>query len=165
MIDSKGRISFFRIALIGALIGGVLLVGGILTLTNDTNSRRSPLNIEAYPNAELWGSPVEESTTRRVFFRARGATPEQVVAFYQTQLDQFTSDGTRCVRTPATGTIPVDPAIFNSVPYKYDCLFDRSGVNATQYTRVTIYPGSESTDPFFDTADSTVINYEQVWQP
>ncbi len=164
MFDSKGKLSLFRVSIIGAVIGGILIVGGILTLNNDTNSRRTPLNIEPYVNAELWGAPTESGTRRTIFFRARGATSEQVVAYYQEQLANF-SDGERCVRTPATGSIPIDPNVPNSIPYKYDCMFDRSGVNSTQYTRVTIFPGVPSTDPFYDSSDSTVINYEQVWQP
>jgi hypothetical protein len=164
MLDSKGRISIFRVSVIGAVIGAVLIIGGILSFNNDINSRRTPLNIETFVNAELWGAPREQGTTRTVFFRARGATVEQVVAHYQQQLTAFET-GQRCVRTPGTGEIPVDPTLPNSVPYRYDCMFDRSGVNSTQYTRVTIYPGIANDDPFFDTSDSTVIAYEQVWQP
>jgi hypothetical protein len=93
-------------------------------------------------------------------------SPDQVVAFYQQKLNEFSNNsGERCVRTPASGDQIVDPDIPNSVPYKYDCMFDRSGVNTTQFTQVTIFPGSRSSDPFYNSEGMTVIHYQQEWQP
>ncbi len=155
-----------RVAIIAAVIGVILVIGGFITYNNEVQSRRVPLEVEPYPNAQPWGVPVERSSTVRSFFYlVENATVEQVVLYYEGLLSQFDTSTVRCVRTPAVGEIPIDPNVPTSVPYKYDCLFDRSSFNATQYTQITIFPGRESSDPFYDNEGKVVINYQQVWQP
>lgn len=155
-----------RLAVIAAIIGVVLVVGGIITFNNDIQSRRTPLNVDPYPGAVPWGQTVEmTSTSRSFFFLVEDATVEQVVLYYDGKLSEFDNSAARCVRIPSVGEIPIDPSIPDSIPFKYDCIFDRSGLNSTQYTQITIFPGRESNDPFYDNAGKTVINYQQVWQP
>lgn len=166
MKKSSG-ISLLKVAIFGAVIGVFFIVGGIFTLANEQNSRREPLNIEPFPNAELWGDPISRTaTSREIFFKVGGASVEDVVEFYQQSLNEFNSHTSeRCVRTPATGNMPVFQNVPNSIPYRYDCMFDRSGMNSTQFTQVTISPGTRNADPFYNVEGMTVIQYQQEWQP
>lgn len=164
MLDRNGRLSIFRVAIVGALVGAALIIAGIVSLNNDQNSRRYPLVVDPYPGATLWGELINDSPTNvRYFMLAPDINPEQVAAYYQQKLSEF-APGERCVRTPAQGELPVNPSLSNSVPYRYDCIFDRSGRSATQYTRVTIFPEMPDMDPSPDD-NNTIINYQQVWQP
>ncbi|MDX2160757.1 MAG: hypothetical protein SF162_05480 [bacterium] len=165
MFDKRGRLSLFRVAVLGAVIGAVLIGFGIVALNNDQNSRRSPLLVEPYPGSEQWGELVQETATNvRFFLRARNIAPEQVAAYYQTRLSDF-ANGERCVRTPADGSLPTNPDQPNSIPYRFDCMFDRSSRSATQYTRVSIFPEMPGMDPYTDETNNTIITYQQVWQP
>ncbi|MFN8529950.1 MAG: hypothetical protein U0670_15220 [Anaerolineae bacterium] len=165
MFDKNGRLSVFRVAVIGAIIGIVLVGGGILSLNNDQNSRRTPLVIDPYPGATLWGELVNDAPTSvRFYMRALGTAPDQVVSYYQQKLTEF-APGETCVRVPAVGELPVDPNIPNSVPYRYDCMFDRSSRNSTQYTHVSIFPEQPAMDPYRTDHNNTIITYQQVWQP
>ncbi len=166
MFDKRGRLSIFRIAVIGAIIGVVLIVGGLLALNADQSSRRGPLIVDPYPGAQIWGEAIEDSPTNVSYFmRVVNTSPDQVMQYYQTELTTFAS-GDRCVRTPGSGELSVDPSQPNSIPYRYDCMFDRSSRNATQYTRVSIFPEMPGMDPYNDDDENnTIIHYVQVWQP
>ena len=164
MFDGRGRLSIFRIAIIGAVIGIVLIIGGVFALNADQNSRRGPLIIDPYPGAVIWGDPHDESDSSVSYYmRVPDAPPETVAQYYQQRLADFSS-GERCVRTPGQGDMPVDPSQPNSIPYRYDCLFDRSSRNATQYTRISIFPEMPDMDPYTNFT-GTIIYYIQVWQP
>lgn len=155
-----------RIAIIAVIIGAVLIIGGIITYQTDLNSRRSPLNIDPIPGAESYGNAVSDRSNDRTFyFRVPDLTVDQVVAYYQGKLSEFSGGITRCVRTPSQGEVPLDPNVEDSIPFRFDCLFDRSGIGTTQYTNVRIFPGLPNEEPLLNNFGYTVIGYQQVWQP
>lgn len=167
MLNRKGGISVIRIGLLAGLIGLLVIGIGVVAFFTDQNSRRAPLNIDPPPGAEPWGSPrISAPTARSVFFRVPASVPEDVIPYFQERMDQhYGGTGEQCIRIPPTGNAPLDPNNPNAIPYQYICMFDNSGMGATQFTRVVIYPGFFNADPFYNAEGSTVIEYEQEWQP
>ena len=102
-----------------------------------------------------------------MFYKIAGSSPEQVTEYYQQRLSDHTGGAAdeRCLRFPATGDFPRDPNTQNYVPYFFTCMFDRSNLNATQFTKVIIRPGMPHPDPALDSEGFTVVQYEQQWQP
>ncbi len=163
--EKKGGWSLIKIGLLAGLVGIVLVIAGFSAFYFDQQSRRSPLNIELFPGATDWGSSRVSSNYRNLFYRVPGVDPAIVADYYQQQMAAFNgSSAERCVRTPPTGENPIIAGFPNAIPYQYVCLFDRSGIGASQYTRVVIYPGVYNADPNMNAENSTVIQYEQTWQ-
>jgi hypothetical protein len=165
----RGRRGFplFRTILLVALVGLVLIGGGVASFLADQQSRRQPLEVSLYPGAERWGQdPAQTETSRSVFYRVAGASVETVANFYQDALIQHNgSSEERCVRIPAEGQFPPEELQPGFVPYYFKCLFDRSGLGTTQYTEVIIMPGLPSSNPEYNTEGMTVVRYNQTWQP
>jgi hypothetical protein len=165
MYNKRGELSIVRIGVIAGIIGIVVIGVGIASFFFDQRSRNAPLEVALYPNAETWGERDVRPTSRRVFYRVPEVAPQQVADYYQQKLSEHSGNQDRCVRLPEAGENPIDPSNPFSIPYQFVCLFDRSSFQATQYTRVVIYPGTANPDPFLDSEGYTVIEYEQVWMP
>lgn len=164
MYNRKGEISIIRIGVIAGIIGLLLIAAGVITVLGDQASKRQPLDIEPYPNAQYWGTSDERPSSRNVFYRAADS-PEAVAAYYQQKMnDHYGSRDQGCVRLPPQGTTPGSDSDPNIVAYQYICMFDSSGFRTSQYTRVLIYPGRASPDPYYNAQGLTVIKYEQQWQ-
>ncbi len=165
MYNKRGELSIVRIGVIAGIIGIVVIALGIASFFFDQRSRNAPLDIAVYPNAEAWGQRDVRATSRRLFYRVAEVSPQQVADYYQQRLNEYSGGQERCVRLPESGENPINPNNPFSIPYQYRCMFDRSGFQATQYTRVVIYPGTANPDPFLNSEGYTVIEYEQVWMP
>lgn len=165
LVGRDGDISLFRVGALIAVLGVLLLVGGVAAYFIDQNSYRTPLEVAVFPSADVWGSVRELSTSRRTVYLVDDASTDQVVDFYQQRLSQQGGAEDRCVRTPDVGTSPAaatDPTI---APYTVRCLFQRSGLGVSQQTLVTIQPGVRGTDAETNTSGKTVIEHFQSWQP
>jgi hypothetical protein len=166
MFNRRGELSIFRVGLVVGIIGFLAIGAGVIAFLTDQASRQVPLDIALYPNAQPWGTAEARGASRKLLFRVAGANPDDVARFYQQQMNEFygNSDFT-CVRTPASGEARPERGVPNPIPFQFACLFDRSGFNSTQFTRIVIYPGQPHPDPFLNAEGFTVIVYEQVWQP
>lgn len=187
LTNRDGSISVFRISIIVGVIGALLVGFGILAFNLDQQSRRAPLMIELPSGASQWGAPDITGVTRRyVYHRLPGGDLETVAQYYDQKMAEHygvsagASDRERCQRVPPIGeytNIPDeergnDGNTFDerfepneSIPVFFRCLFDRSGLNSTQWTQVTIYDGLNSADPNKNAFGDVVIVYEQAWQP
>jgi hypothetical protein len=183
LTDSKGNLSFIRLSILIAVIGAVFLGGSVMTFLADQQSRRAPLHVELPGGAQPWGAPGQTRPGQQVvFYRVPGGDPAAIASFYDGKmLEHYGSsvgDQNRetCVRTPPVGQYTNDPNDKENVyasnyvpgpefpPYYWKCMFDRSGLNATQDTLVTIFPGARTDDPVTNSEGSVVIRYEQHWQ-
>lgn len=164
-----GKLSFLRLGILGALIGILVIVAGLILFFIDRASHQVPLDIDPYPGAQrLDGQLTRANNIRSIYFHISGASADDVAAYYQQKLDQFygnnSNDQSRetCVRNPRFENFPeFDEGVEGVVPYEYRCVFDRSGLNISQYTQVTIQPGIEATG----TEGLVVVEYTQYWQP
>jgi hypothetical protein len=165
LFGRDGDISLFRVGTVIGVVGVLLLVGGVAAYFIDQNSYRSPLAVDPYPGAEVWGNVREQGSSRVALYLVDNATTDEVVAYYQQRLDEYSDGEDMCVRTPATGVSPdsaTDPTI---APYTVRCLFQRSGLGVSQQTIITIQPGVRGTDAQTNTSGKTVIEHRQSWQP
>ena len=165
LIGSDGEISLFRVGSLIAVIGILLVAGGVAAYVIDQNSYKVPLEVDPFPGADVWGTPREQGATSRTVYRIDSASTDDVAAYYSQKLQAFSSGDQGCVRTPLQGTFPgadSDPSV---VPYMYKCLFQRSGLGVSQETLVTIEPGVFNQDAQLNTQGSTVIEHSQRWQP
>lgn len=166
MRKSDGGFSIIRVGIIAAIIGVLIIAGGALSFFIDRASRQTPLEIELYPGAAMWGTRAYSNTAQSVYYQVTNASPEQVKDFYQQKMNQFYSGDESpelrsCKRNPSSGNFQeYDRGQPDIVPYQWSCMFDRSGFQITQSTRVNIQPGIESNG----TAGITIIEYDQVWQ-
>jgi hypothetical protein len=164
-MNRRGGIPIVRLGLGAGLIGALLVGLGVAAYLADQSSRRTPFDIPLYPSAEAWGTGEVTQGSRELFYRVANASPEQVVGYYQQKMvEHYGNNQEHCVRMPPTGEAPTSADVPNFIPFKYTCLFDNSGINSSQYTRVEIYPGSYHEDPFMNSQGQTVILYEQHWQ-
>ncbi len=158
--------SLFRVGTLIAIVGVLLVVGGIAAYFLDQNSYRAPLDVEPFPGAESWGLVRETGSTRRLVFRVNTATPEDVASYYDQKLREFdgaASEG--CQRVPSFGELESAQNDPTAVPYWYKCLFQRTGLRTSQLTTITIQPGIFNEDPEMNTEGMTVIEHSQRWQP
>jgi hypothetical protein len=168
MTNRKGGISVIRVGSIAAVIGVLLVVGGIISFMVDQSSYRVPLEVPPYPNAVPWGGErMRSDTWRYVYYQAPNVTPEEVMDYYNGKMREYYGSGQDaddCNRYPPEGTFP-DADQPGVLPYQFICLFQRNGLGAIQTTKVTIQPGVYNEDPALNTQGMTVIEYEQQWQP
>jgi hypothetical protein len=155
-----GNISIIRVGTLAALLGVVLVVGGIVLFYLDRAAHQVPLDLEAYPGAVQVGVANRSDVSRSVVFEIKNATAEDVSAFYQQKMNQFYGNSEEtCKRFPQAGNYPdYDRGVPDVIPYYFACLFDRSGFQITQYTRVNIQPGIK------EYVGSVVVEYDQNWQ-
>lgn len=163
-VGRDGSISLFRTGTLIAILGILLVVGGVAAYFLDQNTYREPLEVEVFPGAENWGVVRETGTSRRSLFLVSGASPEEVAAFYEQKLRALDGEQ-RCQRIPSIGSVPSAANDRTVVPYWYICLFQRSGLGVSQNTTVTIQPGVFNADPAMNTEGKTVIEHSQRWQP
>lgn len=165
-MNRRGGPSIVRLGLIAGLIGLLLMGVGVAAFFIDQSSRRQPFEVAPFPGAEAWGTGVVTETSRELFYKVTTASPDEVARYYQQKMvEHYGNDQEHCVRMPPTGEAPTSPNVPNFIPFQYICLFDNSGLNTTQYTRILIYPGSYNDDPFMNSQGQTVILYQQQWQP
>ncbi|MBZ0299235.1 MAG: hypothetical protein K8J31_05835 [Anaerolineae bacterium] len=164
IVGKDGDISLFRVGTLVAIVGIVLVVGGVAAYFLDQNSYRVPLDVEPYPGAESWGNIREAGATRRLVFLT-SATPEEVAAYYDEKLRALDGAEQGCERIPASGEVAAAATDRTVVPYWYKCLFQRTGLRSSQLTTVTVQPGVFSADPDLNTEGKTVIEHSQRWQP
>lgn len=162
----QSGVSVVRIALIIGILGVVIILGwSVWFFGFDQASRRQPFEVQVYPGAEYWGENEVLTGSRNLFYRTQDL-PEAVANFYQDKLNEHYGNRQEiCVRIPPEGVMPGSENDATQLPYQFTCVFDRSGFNATQYTQVIIHPGRFNSDPFLNAEGTTVIKYEQIWQP
>lgn len=162
ILGRDGNVSFIRVGTIAAILGLLVIVGGIAFFFVDRAQHQRPYDIDPYPGATLWFSKPLTGNSRQVVYRVQGATPDEVAAYYQQKLTQLSgSDGDPCLRFPSVGNYDgFDKGDKSSIPFRYSCMFDRSGFQISQYTRVNIEPGVEANN----SVGMVVIENEQYWQ-
>ena len=164
-MTKRGGISIVRLGLIAGLIGLLLVGAGVASFYADQSSRRAPFEPPLYPGAEAWGTGTVTQTSRELFYRIPDVGAEEVAQFYQQKMaEHYGNNQEHCVRMPPAGQAPTSASVPNFIPFQYTCVFDNSGLNSSQYTRVLIYPGTYSDDPFMNSVGQTVVLYEQHWQ-
>lgn len=162
--DRNGNLSIIRVGTLAAIIGVLFVVVGVVLFSLDRASHQVPLDIDAYPGATLWYQTPTSNTSRSVVYQIKDATADQVAEFYQNKMNAFNGAGdtSTCVRLPSTGNfVEFDRGQKDVAPYQYSCMFDRSGFQISQYTRVNIQPGIASNQ----TEGMVIVEYEQNWQP
>jgi hypothetical protein len=171
-----GKISLLRLGTLAALLGIVFVIIGLITFFIDRSSHQVPLDIAAYPGAQPAGEQARAATIRSVYYVIPGATADDVATYYQQKLDEHYGNNAtdpereQCERFPPD----YDPGIESDSdffpeyldgapevpPFRYICLFDRSGLYISQFTKVTIEPGI----PANEQDGMVVVEYEQTWQ-
>jgi hypothetical protein len=159
--NRKGGFSLIRIGIIAGIAGFAIIALAVLAYLGDQQAKRGPFEIAPYPNAVQWGTSDVRETSRNVFYRVAD-TPENVVSYYQTKLNEH-DRGENCIRIPATGTAAGSENDPNVAFYVYRCMFDNSGFNTSQYTQVDIMPGRANDDPFYNAEGLTVVKYVEHW--
>lgn len=165
MSRRSGGFSLFRTGTLIAILGILLIVGGVAAYFLDQNSYRVPLDVEVFPGVQSWGTIRETNASRRSLFLASGASPEEVAAFYEQKLQAQDGADQKCQRIPSIGEVAAAATDNSVVPYWFVCLFQRSGIGVSQVTTITIQPGVFNTDPNLNTQGMTVIEHNQRWQP
>lgn len=162
--DKRGKLSVVKTGLFFMGLGLLFVFGSAAYVAIETESARSPLHIPIPEGAENWAVETHgDRAFQESFFKIFTTDVEGVVGHYQQQADQFGSE--RCKRLPPNGDFPDYDPEEGTVPYIWQCLFERANVpGVSQTTQVTIQPGIKNEDPFLDTEGYTVIQYEQHWQ-
>lgn len=166
VLGKDGRFSFVRVGTIIAVLGVLLIIGGVVTFFVDQAARSTPLEIELFPGAEYYGQTEFSAVARRLFYRVSGVETEAVAEFYQDKLTEFNDEANQnCVRIPSGDAIYPDYERGNGkIPYQFKCLFDNSGFNTRQVTEVTIHPGIYDPDPSLNSEGLVIILYDQQWE-
>jgi hypothetical protein len=165
IFDRNGKISILRVALLALGIGVILIVGAALSFLADRAARQRPLDVAIFPGAMVSTTTDPSPSDRETIYVAENATPEDVLAHYQTRMNEFYGMGTEpelrnCKRVPPVGNYDnYQPGSTTIIPFEYICLFEASSINTTQYTRINIQPG------LGDFNDKVVISYSQSWTP
>lgn len=172
LLGRDGKISIFRVGIAAAVLGVLFAIGGFVVFALEGNTYKSPLFIDPYPGAQQWGDPKNLSDSERTIpYQIKGATPEQVLEYYQKKLDDIyhqdpNEPNAKCQRFPPTGNFPdFDNHKPGVVAYYYSCAFERTGFRASQSTIVTIQPGIHNDDPKLNTEGMTIVQYTQQWEP
>ena len=163
ILGRDGNISIIRIGTIAAIIGILVILGGIGLFFIDRASHQRPYEIDPFPGSTLWFTTTRATNARQVVYRVQGASADDVAAYYQKKLTELAGSGSddRCLRFPSTGNYEAYDRGDKSIPpYRYSCMFDRSGFQISQYTRVNIEPGVEANK----SVGMVVIENEQYWQ-
>lgn len=161
MFGRDGSFSLIRVGTIAAIIGILVVAGGVVSFFLDRASHQVPLEVAPYPGATTWGQRDHSPTSRTVYYQVPGIAPEEVVDYYQRKLDEmFGNNQEKCERFPTDGNFPeYDDGVKGIAPYQFSCMFDRSGFQITQYTRINIQPGVDANQ------GTTIVAHEQFWQP
>lgn len=163
ILGRDGNISVIRIGTIAVIIGILVILGGIAFYFIDRASHQRPFEIDPYPGATVWFTKTLASNARQVVYRVKGASADDVAAYYQQKLSQIEGgNADPCLRFPSVGNYETynKGGANAGVPYRYSCMFDRSGFQISQFTRVNIEPGIEANN----SVGMVVIENEQYWQ-
>lgn len=169
LTDSKGNLSMMRVSIFVAVIGGFFLVGGIIAFFLDQESRKTPLMIELPPGAVQSGESNQGVARRELYYIVPGGNIAEIQQFYDRKMLEHyantpgNNQGERCIRFPPVGNFAEFDQGRSPTPFYITCMFDRSGLNSTQWTQVTIRPAI-SIDVNIDIQNTVVIIYEQRWQ-
>lgn len=173
LMNREGNLSVFRVGVLLAVLGVLGIGAGFVFWNMEHAARQSPLNVELYPGAAEYSREEAEGRSRRTIYYQTNAPTEDVVAYYQAELDDFTNsdprdpDREQCVRQPREGNFENFEPGTGLLPYYYDCAFDNSYLDSTQVTFVRIQPGVrlDSDDPAqaYDQEGLTFIIYDQDW--
>ena len=163
ILGRDGKISVIRAGSLAAVIGILVILGGIGLFFVDRATHQRPYEIDPFPGATVWYKTDRATNARQVVYRVQGASADDVAAYYQKKLTELTgsSGEDRCLRFPSTGNYEAYNKGDKSIaPYRFSCMFDRSGFQISQSTRVNIQPGVEANN----SVGMIVIEYEQSWQ-
>ncbi|MEP6987315.1 MAG: hypothetical protein ABI970_17050 [Chloroflexota bacterium] len=163
ILGRDGNISVIRVGTIAAIIGVLVILSGIGLFFADRAAHQRPYEVDPYPGSTVWYTTNRATNARLVVYRVPGASADDVAAYYQKKLTELSGTGTddRCIRFPASGNYDdYNKGDKTVVPYHYSCMFDRSGFQISQYTRVNIEPGIEGNKSL----GMVIIQNEQFWQ-
>ncbi len=163
ILGRDGNISVIRVGTIAAIIGILVILGGVGLFFVDRASHQRPYEIDPYPGSTIWFTTPRGANARQVVYRISNASADDVAAYYQKKLTELTgSTGEdKCLRFPSTGNYETyDKGDKSKPPFRYSCMFDRSGFQISQYTRVNIEPGVEANN----SVGMVVVENEQYWQ-
>lgn len=173
--NRSGDLSFFRIGILIAVIGGLMLVGAVVFTASDQAAFRTPLDIALPAETQQVGEEILSPISRRLYFES-ALSPEAAAAYYDSKLAEFAqSEGNdpndpnrdRCLREPRSGNyqgyVPGD----GRVPYEFRCLFQQISLSngMEKWTLVFIQPGVRNDAAGTNYEGTTRIEYEQYWQP
>lgn len=162
-----GKISVVRVGTLTAILGVLIILGAVVTFLIDQQARRRPLTVDP-PDAAVWRGEREIGLTEQwvQYSVAEGdMSMDDVVAYYNDRLKRF-DDSQECKRSPR-GDANYSDYIEGTgrVPFQWQCMFENSGFNTTQFTLVRIQPGVYREDSAVNTEGMIVIQYEQQWSP
>lgn len=163
ILGRDGNISIIRVGTLAAILGILIIIGGIGLFFVDRASHQRPYDVDPYPGATLWYTTSRGANARQVVYRIPNASADDVAAYYQKKLTELVGSGgdDKCLRFPSTGNYQAyDKGDKSAPPFRYSCMFDRSGFQISQYTRVNIEPGIEANN----SVGMVVVENEQYWQ-
>jgi hypothetical protein len=173
--NRSGDISVFRIGILIAIVGGLMLVGAVVLTASDQAAFRTPLDIELPTETQLVGEEMLSPVSRRLYFES-ALSPEAVAAYYDSKLAEFAEtqgvnpndpNRDRCMREPRDDNYPGYVPGNGTVPYEFRCLFQQislpNGIDKS--TLVVIQPGVRNNAAGTNYEGTTRIEYEQYWQP
>ena len=162
ILGRDGNVSFIRLGTLAAIIGVLIILGGLALFFIDRSSRQRPFEIEPPPNSTLWFRTERGSSARQVVYRVQNANADDVAAYYQKKLLELAgNNGDSCIRFPSVGNYTeYDSGNKDIPPFRWSCMFDNSSFQASQSTRVNIEPGTEAND----SVGMVVVENEQYWQ-
>lgn len=161
-LGRDGNLSMLRIGTLVAILGVLVVVVGFILVQVDLATRRSPLQVEPFPGSEEWYAQERGANSRVVVYRIPNITAEEVATYYRGELAEFygSAENQDCVRFPTAGNYEEFNRGEAVPPYRFSCMFDRSGFQTSQYTRVNIEPGIAANE----SEGYTLVEYEQFWQ-
>ncbi len=172
-VNRDGSISIVRVGTFVAVLGVLFGIVGFILFTLDQQRFGSPLEVDLYPGSEAWGAAEEfgPAATRSVY-RVSGVDAELVAQFYREQMyDYYDTSAAEadtdedCQRFPVAGVSEFYVEGNGNVPFEYVCFFNDSQYGSNRSTEITIQPGVRNDETGTDTVGSTVVVYEQFWQP
>lgn len=157
-----GSVSFIRLGTLAAILGVLVILGGLALFFIDRANHQRPYEIEPPPGSTLWFKADRSANARQVVYRLPGANADDVAAYYQKKLLEIAgNNGDSCIRFPSTGNYTeFENGNKEIPPFRWSCMFDNSGFQVSQSTRVNIEPGTEAND----SVGMVVIENEQYWQ-
>ncbi|MBK9121995.1 MAG: hypothetical protein IPM16_02590 [Chloroflexi bacterium] len=170
-LSRDGNISVFKVGVVIAIVGGLLVVGGFILASIEQNTFRSPLEVPIPPETTVLATDELSPASRRIFYESL-LEPEDVFRYYdrllaeQDGVDINDPNRERCIRNPSRGDFESYTPGDGSVPFEYRCLFQQiSLLGIDKATLITIQPGvrNDATGQNFE--GTTRIDYEQYWEP
>ncbi len=162
--------SVFRMSLLSAAFGIVIIVVGFIAVSLEQAGYRAPLDIDPAPSMELLRTYTPSATSRNLYYQSAEPT-ESLVTYYDARIVEFYgADPTdpereRCLRRPEFGDFDNYEEGNGIPPFEVVCVFDRAGLNGSQLTRVNIQPGVLDTEAGIDNRGISFVTHEQLWEP